>query len=413
LYGYAPNIISESVADDLTVTAFYFKQGTIQALMVSATVCAVNNKLSKILTDKLAEELSIPAQNCMVCSTHTHSGPNLSGSPGWGDVDMDYFEKIFLSGILTAAKQAKANLKPVKMGIASGNSYIGINRRELTADNTVILGQNPWGCFNPRMVVISFIDDSGKNIANMIHYGLHGTSAGMNHEITRDWSGVMIDTLEKQTGGITAFFNGPEGDVGPRISNGKTIGSHDMHYVYELGAIAAQDAVRIQKQIYAYENVELRVSERKLQIPLKKRIPLEEAIALQEKYKGQTRNIAGRYNYQSQRLIRSYEEGYVDQENTEFSRTVIALGSTVFASFICELFSEIGLRIDQYFDRAMVLSLINTNGSEGYFVTQDAISRGGYEVNSANFWNLQARVDNADYFLFKGTVAHVEELLNI
>ena len=173
------------------------------------------------------------------------------------------------------------------------------------------------------------------------------------------------------------------------------------------------DAVRIQKQIYAYENVELRVSERKLQIPLKKRIPLEEAIALQEKYKGQTRNIAGKYNYQSQRLIRSYEEGYVDQENTEFSQTVIALGSTVFASFICELFSEIGLRIDQYFDRAMVLSLINTNGSEGYFVTQDAISRGGYEVNSANFWNLQARVDNADYFLFKGTVEHIQQVLNI
>ena len=155
LYGYRPDVFSESVADDLTATAFYFRQGDLQALMVSVTLCLINNELTATLTSRIENECMIPAQNCMISATHTHSGPNLGGTVGWGDTDTEYFEQILLPRILTVVQQAKENAQPVKMGIASGNSYIGINRRELTTDNQIALGQNPWGCFNPRMTVIS------------------------------------------------------------------------------------------------------------------------------------------------------------------------------------------------------------------------------------------------------------------
>ena len=35
MYGYRPDIFSESVADDLTVTAFYFRQGDTVCLMIA------------------------------------------------------------------------------------------------------------------------------------------------------------------------------------------------------------------------------------------------------------------------------------------------------------------------------------------------------------------------------------------
>ena len=38
------------------------------------------------------------------------------------------------------------------------------------------------------------------------------------------------------------FINGAEGDVGPRLSNGATVG--DISYIYEIGGIAAADAIR-------------------------------------------------------------------------------------------------------------------------------------------------------------------------
>lgn len=171
LYGYRPDVFSESVADDLTVTAFYFRQGATQALMLSVTVCLIRTGLSRQILSLIEEQFSIPKENCMLCATHTHSGPNTAGTSGWGDIDREYCEKIFVPAILSATGKAVRGIQPVKMGTARGISLTGINRRELSPKNTVILGQNPWGCFNPQMTVISFVDDRGGYEVTMFLYG--------------------------------------------------------------------------------------------------------------------------------------------------------------------------------------------------------------------------------------------------
>ena len=276
-------------------------------------------------------------------------------------------------------------------------------------ENKIKLGQNPWGPFNPKMTVLSFKNESGEILANIIHYGCHGTAAGKNHEITRDWSGIMIDALEQQTDGITAFLNGPEGDVGPRLSNGKTVG--DINHVRALGAIAAEDALQIHKKISDFHAVSLSVSHKNLLIPLQKRTPQNEAAAMLEEYKGQTINIKGMIRTHLEQVLDSYREGFSDRETLPVPQTVIRVGDYAFVSFPYELFSEIGMRINQAFPKAEVLSLSNANGSEGYFVTEDAICRGGYEVNMFLYGHLQAYPNDADYHMIKETVAHLEEML--
>lgn len=410
LCGYVPDHFSESVADDLTATAFYFKQGELQALMVSITVCAIQTALAQNILALIQERFGIPKNNCMLCATHTHSGPVTLGTSGWGDLDQKYCDEIFIPAILKAVKKAVDNIQPVKMGTASGNSFVGINRRALNEENEIELSQNPWGPFNPKMTVISFADLSGNKIANIIHYGAHGTAAGRNVEITRDWSGLMVDTLEKQSGALTAFFNGPEGDVGPRLSNKETIG--DLGYVHELGAVAAQDAVRIYDEIYSYTDVALSVSHKKLQIPLKKRISLDDAKQMLEFYKDYNENLFGMIHKRLENTIQSYEDGFVDQEACEVEQTIIALSDLVFAAFPYELFSEIGMRINQAVKTKSVLSLSNTNGSEGYFITQDAVCRGGYEVDMFIHGHLQQYQDNADFYLMQQSVKHIRQLIN-
>ena len=180
MYGYRPDIFSESVADDLTVTAFYFRQGDVQALMLSITVCLIQTELAGQITARIEKEFGIPREACMLSATHTHSGPNTAGQTGWGDIDNTYCDGIFIPGILKAVERAMADPVPVKMGSAGGTSLVGINRRELNDKNKIILGQNPWGCFDPRMTVLSFVTPDGKTLANMIHYGAHGTAAGHN-----------------------------------------------------------------------------------------------------------------------------------------------------------------------------------------------------------------------------------------
>ena len=99
LYGYDPNIYSTSVNDDLTATAFYFKQGDTQALILSVTLCSINNKIANELLESISKEISISRSNIVMHTTHTHSGPNVSGSAGWGNVDESYINEILFPKI--------------------------------------------------------------------------------------------------------------------------------------------------------------------------------------------------------------------------------------------------------------------------------------------------------------------------
>lgn len=408
LYGYRPDIYSTAVNDDLTATAFLFRQGETAALMISLTVCELQTALATDIRARIERQYGIPATHCLLCATHTHSAPNVAGTVGWGDIDRPYCDEIFIPAILRAVERALAALRPVKAAVATGESRVGVNRRELNAQNTVILGQNPWGCFDPQMTVFSFCDDTDTVIANIIHYSAHGTAAGPNTEITRDWSGIMTDALERESGGITAFFNGTIGDAGPRLSNGKTVG--DLHCVYELGEIAARDALAIYRTRGEYTDIPLRVSAKRLRIPQKARMDRTDAAARLAQCATSGVGMDELIRAHLEAVLHSYEAGYADTAAFAMEQILITLGDTVFAAFPFEIFSEIGLRCDRAVADKNVRVLSNVNGFEGYFVTEDALCRGGYEVDNFRYTHLQPPADNADYHLIKETVQHIEEM---
>ena len=72
-----------------------------------------------------------------------------------------------------------------------------------------------------------------------------------------------------------------------------------------------------------------------------------------------------------------------------------------------KLFSEIGMRIDAAVEGLKVLSLSNTNGSEGYFPTQDQLCRGGYEIGMFLRNGIQPFADDADFHIVKETLRNL------
>lgn len=411
LCGYAGSPPAERVADDLTATAFYFQQGQTKALMVSLTVCSVKNELAAEILGRIEKKTGLPPQCVMLCATHTHTGPLTPGEQFLTSISSGrgYVDSIYIPRILAAVEEAIASIQPVQMGIATGESLVGINRRELRPDNKIDFGQNPWGPFDPRMTVLSFRNDAGKTVANMIHYAAHCTAAGCRADISRDWPGIMIDTLDAVSGGISAFFNGPEGDIGPRLTNGMTSG--DMSHVQELGCIAAQDAVKIYRQIFDYHDVTLKTSSKALMIPVKKRPSLEEAKTRFREYENKKTVVVEHMKKTTlEKILASYESGYEDLEAESVPQNLIALGNVVFAGFPYEPFAEIGLRIDRCFPQTRILSLSNTNGSYAYFITEDAIPRGGYEVQMFLHSKIQPYVNNADWHLVTETVKHIQSM---
>ncbi|MBR4857779.1 MAG: neutral/alkaline non-lysosomal ceramidase N-terminal domain-containing protein [Clostridia bacterium] len=398
LYGYRPDNASTCVNDDLSVTALAVSQNGQTALMLTAEIGDIQTALCNELAGRIAEECGIDKKNILISSTHTHSAPNLSGVVGWGDIDTEYYNGIFEPAAIRAAKNALASLAPAEIAIGTTESKVGINRRQQHPNGEIGLGQNPHGCYDPTMTVLSIRNSETKEgILNLIHYGCHGTSAGVGGEITRDWSGIMIDRVQAETGTLTAFWNGAIGDVGPRLTNGETTGN--IKFTNELGGVAAFDAMRAYRSKGGYHPGRLEVISDKVSLPRKSMPCAEEVKAKLDEYTEPEKLInIQRLEYEHYKAVYEHLKngGNPHADNFEFEQTLVSLGDVIFIPFPFEMFSEIALRLREYSDYPYTLSLSCTNGYTVYLPSEDQLCRGGYEVGCFRFGSLFPLADNTD-----------------
>lgn len=409
LYGYAFQRPATSVADDLRVNAVAVEQGDVKGIIISADIVSIGYDLVEKIRGLVSKETGVPEMNVSFSATHTHSGPAIKTANGWGTSNTEYIDGILVPQTVLAAKEAVNNLESALMGVGTTNSYVGINRREIIQDGSVILGQNPYGPFDPVMTVVSFASVDGKPLANIVHYGAHGTAAGRNPEITRDWMGVMVDRLEKETGAMTMFVNGAEGDVGPRLSNGQTTGdtmdwtktdipTGDMKYVYELGSVAAIDAMTAYRNIKEYSEAEFKIGSGTLMLPYDEQNSYETAKKRFEELdaKDELIEVENREYAKFGNIVKMYEEGKSFDTQMEIPQTIFAFNNVAIVPFRFEMFSEIALRLAMYSPYEHTLCLSNTNGSEFYIPTRSQIVIGGYEIDIFRFGNVYKLVDNVD-----------------
>ena len=401
LYGYTPDTVSTSVHDPLQTTAVAFRQGDDTAVLMTVTVGDFGTELCDEIRGRIGESLGLPAGRIIAAATHTHSAPNVSGIEGWGDIDRPYVDNILFPAMEKACRDAVANLQPAELAVGVVESKVGINRRQQYRNGSIGLGQNPWGCYDPNMTCIAIRNaETKKGIVNLIHYGCHGTAAGRNHEITRDWSGIMTDRLEAQTGVLTAYWNGAQGDVGPRLTNGATTG--DIRHVEELGGVAAMDAMRAYQAIGVYTPGKLGLFEGEVRIPRKPLMPYDEVKAWLDGCKDPDRLInIERLRYVYYRSVMDeYEAGCPEYEkDCVIPQTILSLGDVAFVPFPSEIFAETSLRLRAYAPIRYTLSLSNTNGYSAYLPTQDQIVRGGYEIGCFLYSSAHPLIDSADQTL--------------
>ncbi len=398
LYGYPKyeQRKATSVHDDLHANAAVFGHGKPEALLISLDICAVRTDLTSRIAAEIEKETSIPKENIIICEIHTHSGPCCTFTPGWGVSNDSYIEEILLPMCIAAAKEACANVEEALLGIGITESRVGINRRNLCENGMAGLGQNPYGCYDPEMTVLSFVSKAQKTpLLNIVHYGAHATASGAGPEITRDWPGYMIDRLEAQTGAMTFFTNGAEGDVGPRLSNGRTVGTLEM--AAELGGVAAIDAMRAYRNIRSYDEVKFDILHGELKIPYKPFPAKEEILAeLAALEKGEIVGTAIIMQNTLKDRIKVYDEGKEIPENWSFSQVMLRFNSAIFVPFPFEVFSEITVRLRQYSPFGHTLSLCNANGALAYLPSKEQIARGGYEVDQFTRRHIFTMVDDTD-----------------
>ena len=401
--GYGSPKPSTGVHDDLTATAIFLEYGGVKVLFLGLTIIGVGNELTAELRDICGKAAGVPAENVLISSVHTHSGPLFRNGDPEG-----YVDAILRPKLLAVSGEAAGNARPVTVGIATTKTLVGCNRRKLLRDGKVILAQNPWGAYDSEMTVISFKGEDGRAAANIVHCAAHNTSAGINTEVTRDWCGVMIDRLEAETGGMTAFFNGCAGDICPRTANGGS--TADISQTMEIGAVAGIDAVRAYNDIREYRDLDLAVVTDEVRIPYAPIKPLAQAEAEYDAIKDSTERFHPGMAKLLKEVIEMHEKGDAGPADFTHQQTIVRLGPAVFIPVPFEPSTEISLRLRAYSKFGYTLAMGYCNGSNSYLPSQDQLCRGGYEVERFRWSKPRQLPDDADTLLINENLRIMDKL---
>lgn len=387
MFGYSPGRAAARINDDLNATAIAVNNNGCSVLMLSLDVCGVNESICNEIRRSIEEKTAVPFENIVITATHTHSGPNLVYDDTLSKIDYDYISTTLIPACTAAAASAVESLCPATVGIGTIESTVGVNRRQLSRDGEVRLGQNPWGVRDPVMTVVAFRDSDGKPIASMVHYAAHCTSVGENDSITRDWTGYMIDGFEHYIGGIAGFYSGPQGDQGPRLPTGGTSGGSfpgNMELASLMGSRAALDAVNAYRSINEWRDVPVKCTGGKITVPylpMPSEAEVAELLAKAENDAELAKDSSrfwDKYEPKSRvrhykRLLEAMKKGIAEKSEYSFEQSIITIGPVAFVPFQFEVVAEIGLRLRQFSPFAHTLTLALSQGYLGYFVTEEQL----------------------------------------
>src|SRR3954469_23653622 len=119
-----------SILDPLYARAIYLENGHDRAVLLNADVGGIATTLTDKVSSQISRELGVPTTNILISATHDHNaifgGPRPPGSAA--PIGVAAFETKLESGLLQAAKNARDEMQPARIGFGTGNLYLNVNR---------------------------------------------------------------------------------------------------------------------------------------------------------------------------------------------------------------------------------------------------------------------------------------------
>jgi Neutral/alkaline non-lysosomal ceramidase, N-terminal len=272
LMGYAARDKgSVSRHDDLVATALVLSDGEVRVALVTCDLIFLHPTTVARIRTLVHERTGIPAENVMICCSHTHSGPvPFAGEPSPADRDLrSSYVSNLVHLIVGAVDEANHGLQAAAWGVGRGRVAIGVNRREMLADGRLILGENPQGASDDELIVlrVDALDRTGTSsrpLAAVANYACHAVCLSSNsYAISADWPGVMRREAEAATGAMVGFIQGAGADINPAGGPQDEFGS-----AQRLGGMVAEELCRVYGQISLRREVRLRMARKELHLPL-------------------------------------------------------------------------------------------------------------------------------------------------
>lgn len=220
--GDAANRVAKSVKDNLYISCVAFREGDETFLLY--TIDAINSSadVTTPATAAVTQITGVPAENIMMCATHTHAGVSLTYN--WDGLSAHL--RMFNEAAAYAGKKAIQDLTPGEMyhgnveteNMAyvrhyklSDGSYAGSNFGNF--GNGAIVGHSEDA--DGQFQLVRFVREGKKDVV-MMNFPAHATFAATSDTyISADYPGPTRDYIEANSNSLVAFFAAAAGNQTP------------------------------------------------------------------------------------------------------------------------------------------------------------------------------------------------------
>ena len=403
------------VNDPLMAQALVLGSGGVACALISTDLVGLDEPVATEVRRRSAERSGIPAENVMVCSSHTHWGPTVS--PTWyttpsvrETISAQYRRDLVetLAGLVETAREARAP------GVAgSGNGFadgITFNRRligptgeaamqyTLPPEQAAVASREgnrlarAWargehkgprlsapladlagdrvGVADGEVVVLRVDGSDGRPMVGMVNFAGHAVcGGGDHHHFSADYPGWARLGFEALIGAPLLFAAGCSGDQVPRWRGD---GSRER-----VGKSLAAEAARTWLAIEdSRDDVPLACARQVAMLPMNPNIPsvpeAEAKLAAHADPDDAAANM-DQFMLQLAKEIANHPDGYPAEI------WAMRIGDLGLVAIPGEPFAEIGLQIKQRSPFAQTMVVSCANGLSAYMPTDDGYTEGAYE----------------------------------
>ncbi len=402
LYGY-PHVqrISTGIHDPLLATATVLhNQYGKRICLISLDILMIGPAVARDLRQAVASAIKSTEENVMISCTHTHSGPVTSRLIGWGNdptippVATDYLD-FMKTQVVASAKEALQEMRDAELAWT-------------TADATGVGGNrlSSGGLTDPECGILMLRDtDSRQPLGLVMIYGMHPT---VLHEdstlVSADFPYYTRLHIQEHLGSSlpVLYHTAPAGNQSPRhFVKGQTFAEAER-LGRLLGEAACHSIDTITPESWK-EDAQLGGAICPVELPRNPVRPLNEAQKLLDEYIATYQRLqqdgAPRAEIRTAEcavfgaegtlaLAQAAESGEMEKALEEYRTVdvqVLQVGNVFLVGLPGESFTEYALAIKRHAPRkTFVISLVNGE-LQGYIVTPEAATTGGYEATNAVF----------------------------
>lgn len=359
---------TDSLAEPLRAKALAFGTNENTALLLTVDNTGVPSSVVEAVFTRIAVQTQIARRNFAVCSTHTHTGPMLTGVlpnlfasdiPAEQQAHIDEYTATLVDRLEQVALAALAQRQPAKLFRAQGSAAFAQNRR------------TPGGPVDHSLSLLCVKSPEGTVRALFVNYACHCTTLGPEfNQFHADWAGDAQAILEDNyLGAIALIAVGCGADSDPQPRTG-------LVFSYQHGSEIATEVSRLLDEALQPLNAPPVGSLQQFDLPY-------QALPTREEWESRATQ-GGIVGYHAQKNLARLDRGETLPSALPYYAQTWVFGDELAMVFLSgEVVVDYALRLKSELDPARLWINAYANDVPCYIPSKRILQEGGYEAESS------------------------------